>query len=145
MLLRFFSNLAVFCDNCQVVDERMSWHGGYVGVNSFGFGGSNVHVLLRSPDSEVSTRAAHIATATTRLVTCAGRTKDGVEATLAEVSQHPTDVDMQCLLQSSVGDLSPMTHPYRGVALVNSTTSRQMVEVQTTKSFNCLLVTSPNS
>ena len=109
--------------------ERTPWDGGYVGINSFGFGGTNVHALLRAPDSRSSTRSAHIARTMTRLVTCAGRTKDGVEATLAEVSRHPTDVDMQYLLQSSVGDLSPVTHPYRGVVLVNSTDCRQTVEV----------------
>ena len=118
------------CGNWQVVYERTSWEGGYVGINSFGFGGSNVHILLRSPDTvALSEKAAHVASTVTRLVTCAGRTKDGVEATLAEMSQQPTDVDMQCLLQSSVGDLSTMTHPYRGVALVNTATSRQTVEV----------------
>ena len=110
--------------------ERTSWEGGYVGINSFGFGGSNVHVLLRSPDSGASSQAAHVATTATRLVTCAGRTKDGVEAALAEMLQHPTDVDMQHLIQSSVGDLSAMTHPYRGVALVNAAATRQTVEVQ---------------
>ena len=113
----------------QVVTERTPWHGGYIGVNSYGIGGTNAHVLLRSADTEASSRAAHIATSATRLVTCAGRTKTGVEAMLAELSQHPTDVDLQYLLQSSVSDQSPSTHPYRGVALLNSTDSRQAVEV----------------
>ena len=122
---------SMLCDNCQVVSERTAWDGGYVGVNSFGFGGSNVHVLLRSPDSVASSRTAHVAATTTRLATCAGRTKEGVETTLTEMLQHPTDVDMQYLLQTSVGDLPPSTHPYRGVVLVNSTDSRQTVEVQT--------------
>jgi len=120
----------MFCSNCQVVSERTSWEGGYIGVNSFGFGGSNVHVLLRSPDHMAPTGMAHVATTATRLVTCAGRTKEGVEAALAKMSENPTDVEMQCLLQSSIGDLSPVTHPYRGVALVNAAASRQMVEVQ---------------
>ena len=109
--------------------ERTSWEGGYIGVNSFGFGGSNVHVLLRSPDTTAPADTSHAATMAARLVTCAGRTKEGVEATLAEALRHPTDVEMQCLLESSVGDLSPITHPYRGAALVNTATSRQTVEV----------------
>lgn len=33
----------------QVVSENTPWPGGYAAVNSFGFGGANVHVLLRSP------------------------------------------------------------------------------------------------
>jgi len=109
----------------------MSWDGGYVGINSFGFGGSNVHVLLRTPDTVSHTQTTHAATMSARLVTCAGRTKEGVEATLTEASRHPTDIDMQCLLESSVGELSPVTHPYRGAALVNTATSRQTVEVHT--------------
>jgi fatty acid synthase len=32
----------------HVVTEKMPWNGGYVGVNSFGFGGSNTHICLRS-------------------------------------------------------------------------------------------------
>jgi len=119
----------VFCDNWQVVIERTSLDGDYVGMTSIGFGGSNVHVLLRSPDSVASTGTVHVASKVTRLVTCAGRTKDGVEVTLAEMLQHPEDVEMQCLLENSVGDLSPVTHPYRGFALVNATDSRQTVEV----------------
>ena len=126
----FVISLALFRYNCKVVSERTSWDGGYVGINSFGFGGSNVHVLLRSPDHAAPTRTAHAASSATRLVTCAGRTKEGVEAALAEMTEHPTDVEMQCLLQSSAGDLSPVTHPYRGVALVNAAASRQTVEVQ---------------
>ena len=85
--------LRVGCGNCQVVCERTSWDGGYIGINSFGFGGSNVHVLLRSSDPAPSASATpHAAAMSARLVTCAGRTKEGVEATLAEASQHPADV-----------------------------------------------------
>ena len=113
--------------------DRTSWEGGFAGINSFGFGGSNVHVLLKSPDaggsSKVPAGPTHAATTATRLVTCGGRTKEGVESTLAEMSKYPTDVNMQCLLQSSVGDLSPISHPYRGVALINAASSRQVVEV----------------
>lgn len=30
-----------------VVTHRARWDGGYVGINSFGFGGANVHVILK--------------------------------------------------------------------------------------------------
>ncbi|XP_071547019.1 fatty acid synthase-like [Panulirus ornatus] len=33
----------------KVVNENTPWAGGFAAVNSFGFGGANVHVLLRSP------------------------------------------------------------------------------------------------
>ena len=111
--------------------ERTPWEGGYVGINSLGVGGSNAHLLLRSADSDETTRTTHVhvAATETRLVTCAARTKDGVETTLTEMLKHSTDVDMQYLLQSSVGTLSPSTHPYRGFALVNTASSQQTAQV----------------
>jgi len=116
--------------NRQVVCERTPWEGGYVGLNSFGVGGSNGHLLLRSPDNEESSRTTHVAATAARLVTCAARTKDGVETTLTEMLKHSTDVDMQYLLQSSVGTLSPSTHPYRGFAIVNTSNSQQTADVR---------------
>lgn len=41
----------------QVVSENTLWPGGYAAVNSFGFGGANVHVLLRSPSGPSFTQA----------------------------------------------------------------------------------------
>lgn len=35
------------------MSENTPWPGGYAAVNSFGFGGANVHVLLRSPNAPV--------------------------------------------------------------------------------------------
>jgi len=112
------------------VCERTPWEGGYVGLNAFGIGGSNAHLLLRSTDSDETT---HVAATATRLVTCAARTKDGVETTLTEMLKHSTDVDMQYLLQSSVGTLSASTHPYRGFALLNTSNSQQTAEVTTSQ------------
>jgi len=112
----------------QVVDKLTPWHGGYVGINSFGFGGSNVHVLLRSA-SQTELAKQHPACAVPRLVTCCGRTKDSVEKTLGEVLQRPNDVELQTLLQTSIGEQSPSTHPYRGFAIINALSSRQTVEV----------------
>ncbi|KAK3875727.1 hypothetical protein Pcinc_019416 [Petrolisthes cinctipes] len=33
----------------KVVSENTPWSGGYAAINSFGFGGANVHILLKSP------------------------------------------------------------------------------------------------
>ena len=43
----------------RVVDENLPWDGGIVGVNSFGFGGANAHVILsgsRSPECAAPAR-----------------------------------------------------------------------------------------
>lgn len=35
----------------EVVNKNTPWAGGFAAINSFGFGGANVHVLLRSPNT----------------------------------------------------------------------------------------------
>ena len=59
----------------KVVSDHTPWDGGYVGINSFGFGGSNVHSLLKSkPKEAVVTQSS---ASKYRLATFAGRTKEG--------------------------------------------------------------------
>jgi len=108
------------------VTERTPWEGDFAAINSFGIGGSNAHVLLKSTDI---VNPSHAAATAARLVTCSGRTKEAVEAMLAEVLQRPTDVEMQYLLQNSVADTTPVLHPYRGATVVNAATNQQTIEV----------------
>ena len=121
---------------CQVVTERTPWEGGYAAINSFGIGGSNAHLLLKSTDI---VNATHVAATAARLVTCSGRTNEAVEAMLAEVLQRPTDVEMQYLLQNSVGSMVPELYPYRGVTVVNAATSQQIIEVALCGILFCVL------
>ena len=49
----------------SVVAEKTNWNGGYVGINSFGFGGSNVHAVLKSnPTTKSGKHAFYITTNT---------------------------------------------------------------------------------
>ena len=43
----------------KVVSTNTPWNGGYAGVSSFGFGGANVHVLLKSNEQEKPHRKKH--------------------------------------------------------------------------------------
>lgn len=68
----------------KVVDEKTPWNGGMVGINSFGFGGANCHVLLDwnkkskinngIPDDDLP-----------RLVVVSGRTQEAVTIILNDV------------------------------------------------------------
>ena len=111
----------------RVVSERTSWSGGYVGVNSFGFGGSNVHVLLKSQPRD-AIRITHPASATPRLATFAGRTKESVETVLKELQDHADDVSMQALLQANAA-ASTNTHSYRGYVLLNKENQKSEIQV----------------
>ena len=73
----------------HVVSENTAWSGGYVGVNSFGFGGSNVHVLLKSPNQQRSSVPAPDSDENgLRLFTLSGRTKEVTLAVLNDMHKY---------------------------------------------------------
>jgi len=110
----------------KVINERTDWTGGYVGMNSFGFGGSNVHVLLHCNPRTV--REVHPAAEIPRLVTFSGRTEEGVKTVLEHIQNNSQDVELQAMLQQIGGNTTTATHPHRGYALVNNDTN--IIEVQ---------------
>jgi hypothetical protein len=66
----------------QVVDKPLPWNGGLVGVNSFGFGGANAHIILRSNPKP---KAPAIQDNIPRLVTVSGRNEEAVNYFLEKV------------------------------------------------------------
>lgn len=110
----------------KVVTERLQWNGGYVGINSFGFGGSNVHVLLRSYQNKKET--SHSASELPRLVTYAGRTQEAVSTVLDAVMENPKDCDFHALMQETISQ-SIANKPFRGFTLLNSETNEKQISV----------------
>ncbi|XP_013390789.1 fatty acid synthase isoform X1 [Lingula anatina] len=109
----------------KVVTNCTKWNGGLVGLNSFGFGGANVHAVLKSNNQKETT--VHPAANEVRLFTFCGRTEEGVQHVLNNVKQHPKDLNLQALLnQNAYGD--PKMHPYRGYTLLN--TADEIQEIQ---------------
>ena len=65
----------------QVVDTNTPFSGGYVGISSFGFGGTNAHVVLKSYDEDKPEKISDISDnglvrEKPHLVTMAARTKE---------------------------------------------------------------------
>jgi len=73
-----YSNL-----NLQVVNKNWDYSGGYVALNSFGFGGANAHVLLKSNPKP---KTAPILNNVPRLIAVSGRTNDAVNNMLKNVN-----------------------------------------------------------
>lgn len=69
----------------KVVTEPTLWKGGLVGINSFGFGGANCHVLLKSNEKEKINQGIPKDNLP-RLVMISGRTEEAVKTLLNDVS-----------------------------------------------------------
>ncbi|KAM9817197.1 fatty acid synthase [Neosynchiropus ocellatus] len=113
----------------QVVDRPVPVRGGIVGVNSFGFGGSNVHVILRPAVRSSPNPADAVAPARTlpRLVQACGRTEEAVTSLLEKGREHTTDDNFLSLL-NEVSRAPTTGMPYRGYTVVGSTSD--VTEVQ---------------
>lgn len=62
-----------------------SWKGGYAGINSFGFGSANCHILLKSnPKTKINNGLP--SDDLSRLVAVSGRTEEAVKIFLNDVS-----------------------------------------------------------
>ncbi len=104
-----------------VVDEATPWQGGRVGINSYGFGGANVHALFETNMQEKDDKTY----APTQMLVCSGRTIEWVEEMLNLVQAHPLDVGLHALLDVQV-NVSVKSHPARGYTLLSGRQTRQI-------------------
>lgn len=75
---------AVIEGRIKIITEPILWEGGYVGINSFGFGGGNCHVLLKSnPKEKVINDGAP--DDLPKLIVVSGRTEEAVKTLLNDV------------------------------------------------------------
>jgi len=84
--------------------------GQLAGVNSFGFGGVNVHCVIKRNDKEATADSSKIYDKVPRLVNFAGRTEAGVHHLLDFVEQHPERISREFLaLVNDVSKVAPST------------------------------------
>jgi fatty acid synthase len=67
------------------VTENLPWNGSLVGINSFGFGGSNAHILLQRNENKKVNGGAPT-DLIPRLIVASGRTEEAVDVILTDVS-----------------------------------------------------------
>ncbi|XP_054609993.1 fatty acid synthase isoform X1 [Dunckerocampus dactyliophorus] len=114
----------------QVVDRPISVRGGIIGINSFGFGGSNVHVILRP--TERRTQIPAETRAIPRVLQACGRTEAAVNLLLQKAKEHSADDSFLSLLNEVSGSTTA-SMPYRGYTLIGSQTdTKEVQQVQAT-------------
>ncbi|CAD6237323.1 GSCOCG00002250001-RA-CDS, partial [Cotesia congregata] len=92
----------------KVITDPTPWEGGYVGVSSFGFGGANAHILLKSnPIEKVN----------------GGAPNDDLPR-LVVVESRPIDVEYVRLLQDIYTEDIP-GHLYRGYTILSRHTTKE--------------------
>ncbi|XP_034563602.1 fatty acid synthase [Notolabrus celidotus] len=106
----------------QVVDRPTPIKGGIVGINSFGFGGSNVHVILRPAEKQADMTAPP--RKLPRTLQACGRTEAAVSALLQKGKEHAADDNFLSLLN----EVSGASMPYRGYTVIDA--QSDITEVQ---------------
>lgn len=100
----------------QVVARPLPVRGGIVGINSFGFGGSNVHVILRPAEKKPRKEAER---AVPRMLQACGRTEAAVSMLLQKGKEQANDDNFLSLLNEVSGSPAAAM-PHRGYTLIGS-------------------------
>lgn len=99
----------------QVVDRPLPVRGGNVGINSFGFGGSNVHVILQPNTRQAPAPAPHAALP--HLLHASGRTVEAVQGLLEQGRQHSQDLAFVSML-NDIAATPTAAMPFRGYTVL---------------------------
>ncbi|XP_063979711.1 fatty acid synthase [Diachasmimorpha longicaudata] len=109
----------------RVVDKPLPWNGGLVAVNSFGFGGANAHVILRSNPKP---KVLPVLNATIpKIVGISGRTSEGVTRFLDKAQEHAKDDEFIALIHGLHTKNIP-GHLRRGFQILGDSNIREINE-----------------
>ncbi|XP_011858537.1 PREDICTED: fatty acid synthase-like, partial [Vollenhovia emeryi] len=111
-----------------VVTNPMPLKNGYIGINSFGFGGANAHMLVKwNPKQKLDNNAPN--DGLPRLVILSGRTKDAVNLFLNDAANYPKNIEYIRLLHDIHAD-NIDGHSWRGFTILNTLRQDSIKEIQ---------------
>ncbi|KAL4648124.1 fatty acid synthase [Arapaima gigas] len=110
----------------HVVSEPLPVKGGIVGINSFGFGGSNVHVILRPSGAPTPPLASQLLPSIPRLLQACGRTEEAVSTLLQRARENGGSAGFLSML-NEISGVPTASMPYRGYSLIGQS---DVVEIQ---------------
>ncbi|CAG4931996.1 unnamed protein product [Colias eurytheme] len=109
-------------DRLRVITEKTPWNRGMAGINSFGFGGANAHILLKNV-APAKVNKGIPSDNLPRLVCVSGRTESAVAKILDDLESRNVDVELVRLLHS-IHDEDIGGHVVRGYSLLGSTPTK---------------------
>ncbi|CAG7687282.1 unnamed protein product, partial [Allacma fusca] len=116
----------------KVVTENTPWNGGLVAVNSFGFGGANVHVLLKLDTASDTTTTMPLPDLPL-IVPISGRTSEAIDSILNEIEPLSKSFEFYALLQQIYQENIP-GNPFRGYSITSEgKQSREVIAFDGTK------------
>lgn len=121
----------------KVVDQNTPWEGGIIGLNSFGFGGANAHLIMKSnPKPKMKSPVCD----QPKLVVASGRTLDAVQLLLEDTEQHIDDEEYLGLV-NEIHSRNVTGHNYRGYTVLshNKDAVREVVDVSADKRPICFI------
>ncbi|KAG5678935.1 hypothetical protein PVAND_008554 [Polypedilum vanderplanki] len=116
----------------EVATDAVPLTSEYISMNSFGFGGYNVHLLFkRNSKQKIITNIGNIE----RMVLWSGRTEDAVHAIFDDIISRPLDIEYIALLQNTQ-TITPNLNCYRGFGIFKNNEENTICIERNVQSFD---------